>query len=130
MTGPQAAWRKALADGRLLFQRSRASGQVFFPPRLAEPGIGDRDWDWVDAPTLGTIYSLTVIPARSGAERPARSGAERVVALVDFDGGGRMMGNVLGLDPGDIRIGMRVAVRIDDTAETVRVVFDASKARS
>ncbi len=120
MTGPQQHWRDALEDGRLLFQRSLASGRVFFPPRLAEPGTGDRDWEWVDAPLVATIYALTIIPSRSGPDR--------AVALVDFDGGGRMMGDVAGRDPAELRIGMRVEARIDASGEAPRVWFDAAKA--
>ncbi|ARU17895.1 Zn-ribbon domain-containing OB-fold protein [Croceicoccus marinus] len=118
--GPERHWREALASGRLMFQRSLASGQVFFPPRLAEPGTGDRDWEWVDAPLVATIYSLTIIPARGGPDR--------AVALVDFDGGGRMMGDVGGRDPAALRIGMRVEARIDDSGDNPRVWFDAAKA--
>lgn len=120
MTGPEQQWREALAEGRLVFQRSRASGTVFFPPRITEPGTGDSDWEWVEAPSPATVYSVTVIPSRTG---PATA-----VALVDFDGGGRMMGNVVGIDAESVAIGMRVNVLVDRTGDAPRVQFDASRA--
>ena len=59
--GPEATWRKALAEGRLLLQRAKGSGTVFFPPRWAEPGTGETDLEWIEAAGLGTVYSVTVI---------------------------------------------------------------------
>ena len=120
MTGPEQQWREALSEGRLVFQRSRASGTVFFPPRITEPGTGDGDWEWVEAPSPATVYSVTVIPSRAGRAT--------AVALVDFDGGGRMMGNVVGIDAESVANGMRVDVFVDRTGDAPRVQFDATRA--
>ena len=117
MTAPEAVWREALGDGRLILQRSRASGDRFFPPRLAEPATGDEDWEWVDAIGLGTVYAVTVIHPKP--PEPAYN-----VVLVDLDEGPRLMSRVEGIDPAAIRIGDRVRARIDGSGADALLLFE------
>ncbi len=119
--GPEAQWRAALAEGRFLLQRARASGRVFFPPRLAEPGTGDGDLEWIEASGLGTIYSVTVISQRPPTPPYA-------VVLVDLDEGARMMSRVEAMEPDAIRIGMRVRARIAQQDGAPLLVFDPVEA--
>ena len=63
---------------------------------------------------LGAVYSTTTLHEREG---------ERNIALVDLDEGFRMMSTVVGVAPGDVRIGMRVRAATD--AEQ-RIVFHAA----
>lgn len=114
--GPEAHWHAALAQGRFLIQRSTSSGTHVFPPRLAEPGTGQTDLEWIDAPGLGTVYSCTVIHPRPPAE-PYN------VVLVDLDGGARLMSRVDGMDAEDITIGMRVEHAIVETGDGPLIVF-------
>lgn len=104
-TSPEIVWRDALRDGQLLLQRAQASGSVFFPPRMMEPGTGDADWDWLEAQGLGTVYSVTVVSQRPPA-------APYNVVLVDLDEGARLMSRVEGIADEAVSIGLRVRVRI------------------
>jgi uncharacterized OB-fold protein len=113
--GPEQAWRAALADGELRLQRARASGRCFFPPRIAEPGTGDREWEWVAATGEGTIYSMTVIHPRP----PAKA---YTVLLVDLAEGVRIMGR--GVGPNELGIGMAVRARIDRDGDEHLLVFE------
>ena len=115
--GPEAHWRAALQEGRILLQRARGSGTVFFPPRLAEPGTGDTDWEWVEAPALATVYAVTIVHPRPPKE-PYN------VVIVDFDGGGRMMGRVDNIAADAVRIGMQVAPRIVTIADEPAIAFE------
>ena len=103
-----------MADGRLLIQRARTSGRYFFPPRVAEPGTGDLDWEWVPAAGLGAIYSVTSVHPRP-PEPPY------TVVLVDLTEGVRVMGEVRGTD--QVTIGMPVRVVIDRSAGAPKLVF-------
>lgn len=114
--GPEAQWRTALAGGRFLLQRAKASGAVFFPPRLAEPGSGDGDLEWIEASGLGTVYSVTIV----GQKPPT---PPYNVALIDLDEGARMMSRVDGIAPDDVRIGMRVRARIVEQDGGPLIVF-------
>jgi len=41
------------------------------------------------------------------------------VAIVELDEGVRMMSNIIGIDPEDVRVGMAVAVVFDDITPTI-----------
>jgi uncharacterized OB-fold protein len=41
------------------------------------------------------------------------------VALVELDEGVRMMSNIIGIDPEDVRVGMAVEVVFDDITPTI-----------
>lgn len=117
MSGPEAVWRAALAEGRILLQRANDSGTVFFPPRIAEPGTGDTDIAWIEAAGLGMVYSVTVI-----SRKPPEPSYN--VVLVDLDEGARMMSRVDGIPAEDVRIGMRVRAKIVAEGETPLLVFE------
>lgn len=113
--GPEEEWRRALGEGRFLIQRARASGRHFFPPRTAEPGTGDRGWDWVEPSGEGTVYSATLIHPRA-PEAPYN------VVLVDLAEGPRIMGRVEGMEA--VPIGLKVRARIDRGGADPLLVFD------
>ncbi len=115
--GPEAHWRAALAEGRLLLQRARSSGAVIFPPRLAEPGTGDTELDWIEASGLGTIHAVTVV-SRKPPELPYN------VVLVELDEHVRLMSRVEGVAPDAISIGMRVRARIGEENGAPLLLFE------
>lgn len=55
---PAAVFAQALQEGRFIFQKARISGRCFFFPRLAEPGSGAVDFDWVEASGDGHVYAV------------------------------------------------------------------------
>lgn len=112
--GPEAQWRDALKQGRFLIQRARSSGACFFPPRNAEPGSGDTDWEWIEASGEGVVYSITVVHPR-----PPQSPYN--VVLVDLAEGPRMMSRV---DGEPVRIGMKVRARVESGSTQPIIVFD------
>lgn len=114
---PERDYLRHLSDGRFMLQRSRATGRFFFYPRVAEPGTGSTDLDWVEASGNGTVYATTVI-----RQRPPTPSYN--LALVDLAEGPRMMSRVDGIAPDAVRIGMRVKARIARDGETFLVVFD------
>lgn len=114
--GPEAYWRAQLIAGKVMLQRARASGQIFFPPRMAEPGTGDTDLEWIEARGLGTVYSVTIVN-----QKPPTPPYN--IVLVDLDEGARLMSRVDRIDPSEIRIGMRVEARILEEAGAPLLVF-------
>lgn len=116
--GPEWQWRASLAEGRFLLQRSRASGALFFPPRLMEPGSGDAEWDWIEASGMGTVHAVTVV-------YPKPPQAPRAVVLVDLDEQVRLMSEVEGVPAEEIAIGLRVRARIGERDGAPLLLFDA-----
>jgi len=101
---------QAANEGRLVVQRCTSCGHHQLYPRwrcLRCRG----EVEWVDASGGGTVYSFTIV--RQNFARPFRDLLPYVVALVDLDEGPRVMTNVVGCDPDDVRIGMPVRVRFE-----------------
>ncbi|VVT00319.1 Zn-ribbon domain-containing OB-fold protein [Erythrobacter sp. EC-HK427] len=112
--GPEARWREALDEGRILLQRDPASGAVFFPPRVCGPE--GQALEWIEACGTGTVYAVTTIHPRPPLE-PYN------VALVDLAEGVRMMSRVDGIAADDIAIGSAVVAAIAQTRDGPLVVF-------
>ena len=110
--GPEAEYRAHLREGRFMIQRSRSTGVHIFYPRVAVPGTGEQDLEWVAASGLATVYAITVNRTREGAYN---------VALVDLDEGSRMMTRIDGIET--VPIGTRVRARIIEQDGTPLVVF-------
>jgi uncharacterized OB-fold protein len=118
VNGPEAHWRAALADGRLLLQRGTVSGRAFFPPRAFEPGTGD-GVEWFEASGRGVVYSVTVI-----SRKPPE--ADYAVVLVELEEGPRLMSRVDGVAAEAVTIGMHVRARIADVDGAALLVFEAA----
>jgi uncharacterized protein len=112
--GPEAQYRAFLAEGRFRIQRSRSTGQHVFYPRVAAPGSGATDLEWVDASGLGTVYAITVNRSKEGSYN---------IALVTLDEGPRLMSRIDGVET--VAIGTRVKARIV-AGEAPVVVFDVA----
>lgn len=114
---PEQDYEAFLTQGRFMLPRSRATGRCFWFPRVAEPGTGCTDLEWVEASGAGTVYSTTVI-----RQKPPTPNYN--LALIDLAEGPRMMSRVEGIKPEDVRIGMRVKARIVREGERALVVFE------
>ena len=114
---PDADYRRHLDAGRFMLQRSRSSGAFVFHPRVAEPGSGATDLEWVEACGRGSVYSTTIVRCKPPA-------ADYNVALIDLVEGPRMMSRVVGIAAADVKIGMPVRARIVIDNDAPLVVFD------
>jgi hypothetical protein len=113
---PIKEWQAHLAAGRLMLQRSRSTGQFVFYPRIAAPGSGARDLEWVEASGQGIVHATTIV--RRKPPEPSYN-----VALIDLAEGVRLMGEVVDTPPDAVAIGMAVRVRIDGQNAVPRLVF-------
>lgn len=120
---PDLDFQRFLAAGRFMIQRSRETGRCFFYPRVAEPGTGSTDLEWVEASGRGTVYSVTIV-----RKRPPEQ--DYNVVLVDLQEGPRMMSRIDGLPLSDVRIGMDVSARVIEENGKAMVVFVAANLKS
>ena len=109
---------KATHEGRLMVQRCTACGAHQLYPRWRCLRCRGQV-EWVDAGGGGTVYSFTVI--RQNFSRSFRHLIPYVVALVDLDEGPRLMTNLVGIEPDDVRIGMRVRARFERVSEDASI---------
>jgi hypothetical protein len=101
---PYGTYLEHCRKGELAYQVSASDGKAVFFPRVAAPGTGDTNLQWRVSKGLGTVYATTVVYYKN--EPPLN------VALIDVDEGFRMMSRVEGIDPMQVRIGMRVKVKM------------------
>jgi len=100
---PRAAFLQRCADGQLAYQVSTADLRPVFYPRVAAPRDGS-GLEWRESAGRGTVYASTTVRPRG--EEPYN------VSLVELDEGFRIMSTVTGIEPGDVRVVMRVTVKL------------------
>ena len=115
--GPEARFRAYLDDGKFMIQRCKNSGRYVFYPRVAAPGAGEADLEWVEASGDGVVYSTTVV-----RNRPEKGG-DYNVALIDLAEGPRMMSRVVDIEPSAIKIGMKVRAKVGELDGKPQILF-------
>jgi uncharacterized protein len=106
LTQDNAFWFEGARQHRLLIQRCKECGTLRHPPRPMCSECRSYEWDVIDASGRGTVYSYVVnhYPQVPAFDYPL------AVGLIELEEGTRLVANVMGIDPSDIRIGMPVEV--------------------
>jgi uncharacterized OB-fold protein/acyl dehydratase len=106
LTQDNAFWFEGARQHRLLIQHCKACGVLRHPPRPMCSECRSYEWDVVDASGRGTVYSFVVnhYPQVPAFDYPL------AVGLIELEEGTRLVANVIGVAPGDIRVGMPVEV--------------------
>ena len=105
----ESAYLRGLAEGRLLGQRCGVCGQVYVPPRGTCPADGVPTHDEVELADSGTVTSFCIVNVGYPGQRALGITPPYVAAAVLLDGADIAFQHlILGCDPGDVRMGMRV----------------------
>ena len=97
----------AAARGELIVQRClRCGAAQHYPRAMCRACAGRTAWEKCSG--RGTVYTFSVV--RQNRPPPFDALVPYVVAMIDLEEGARVMGNVTGCDPADVRIGMDVEV--------------------
>jgi uncharacterized OB-fold protein len=108
----------AVADGRLVFQRCASCGTLRHPPAPMCGACHSAEWDTQESSGHGYVYTWIV------SHHPTRPDTEpRIVVLIELDEGIRFVANLLGIDAGDVRNGMEVALSIETVDDVVLPQF-------
>ena len=101
-------WDGARA-GKLLIQRCRGCGLLRHPPGPVCPGCHSFEWDTVEASGRGTVYSFVVMhyPEVPPFDHP------NPIVLVELEEGTRLISQIVGIQPGEVRIGQAVQVEFN-----------------
>ncbi len=124
--GPQASpLSQPFWDGcrerRLRLQYCPDSGQWVFYPRALDPHSWSTHLQWRDASGRGTVASFIVVHKPG---HPAfQDEVPYVVALIDLEEGPRMLSNVVGCAPEQVRIGQAVRVHWVEQGDEVLPKF-------
>jgi uncharacterized OB-fold protein len=117
---PRQKYLDYLKNGELAYQVCTDDGAVVFYPRAVAPITGSENLEWRVSDGLGTIYSTTTVMPRGKTPYD--------VSLVDMDEGFRLMSRIEGIDPMDVKIGMRVKFKVqqDDEDSDPYPVFEVA----
>jgi len=104
-----AGFWEGVAAGELRYQRCEDCGTARFPWLPGCGSCGSDRWTARPADGAGTVYSCVVVhhPLPTAFDRPYS------VALVELAEGVRIVSNVVGVDPGEVRIGMPVRLSFE-----------------
>lgn len=93
-------------EHKLLIQRCKACGTLRHPPGPCCPKCHSFEWDTMQASGRGTVYSYVVMhyPEVPPFEYP------NPVGLIELEEGTRLVAQLVGVKPADVRIGMPVEV--------------------
>ena len=109
----ESAYLRGLADHRLLVQRCGICGQVYVPPRGTCPAGGVPTQEEVELPDTGTVTTFCVVNVGYPGQRVP---PPYVAAAVLLDGADIAFQHlILGCEPGEVRMGMRVRAAWDES---------------
>ncbi len=102
----ESVYLRGLAEGRLIGQRCPACGKVYIPSRGICPADGVPADSEVELPDTGTVTTFSVVNVGYPGQQVT---PPYVAAAVLLDGADIAFQHlILGCDPGDVRMGMRV----------------------
>jgi uncharacterized protein len=109
----ESAYLRGLAEHRLLGQRCGVCGQVYVPPRGTCPADGVPTQEEVELPEEGTVTTFCVVNVGYPGQRVT---PPYVAAAVLLDGADIAFQHlVLGCEPGEVRMGLRVKAVWNDS---------------
>jgi len=101
---PLSVYYEHCKKGELAYQVCTDDGAAVFFPRVVAPKTGSPNLEWRISKGLGTVHATTIVYYKN--EPPLN------VALIDLDEGFRMMSRVEEIEPMQVKIGMRVKVKM------------------
>ena len=101
----------------LYLQRCRECGEVRYYPRALCPSCLSDRTEWLRSSGKGSVYTFTVTHQNQSAG--FRDALPYVLAYVELAEGVRMLTNIVGCAPDQVRIGMPVEVTFDDVTPDV-----------
>jgi uncharacterized OB-fold protein len=111
------AWWDRINEGQLTIQRCKQCGTLRHPPRPMCWKCQSLEWELVAASGKGSVYSYVVVhrPEIPGYTYPL------VVAVVELEEGTRIVSNLVGIDPQNVKIGMPVKVSIEAVDDELKL---------
>jgi len=105
---------EATKDEKLLVRRCDDCGDGHHYPRSRCPFCFSANVEWTEASGDGTVYTYTVTHQNG---EPYDEATPYVLAYVELAEGPRVMTNVGGVEPEDVRVGQEVTVVFHETDE-------------
>jgi uncharacterized OB-fold protein/acyl dehydratase len=104
ITHDNAFFFEGAKAGKLLIQRCASCGKLRHPPRPVCPYCRSLEWNTLEASGRGSVYSFVVNhhPQIPAFDYPL------AVGLIELEEGTRLVSDIVGIDPSDVKVGMLV----------------------
>ena len=110
---------KAAKRHKLAIPHCKSCGHYWFPPSQRCTNCLSADMEWAEVSGRGKVYSFVTFHR---VFHPAfEEEVPYVVALVELEEGPRMLTNVIGIPPEEVRCEMKVKVTFDDVTPDATV---------
>jgi uncharacterized OB-fold protein len=116
--GPNAEFYAWCARGDLRLQRCSDCGAWRHPPRHRCAACGSLASSWESVSGRGRVFSWTVThqPLDPAFEPPY------AVVVVELEEGPRLVGNLRGIEPGELALDLAVEVELERVSDTIALV--------
>lgn len=105
---------KAARKGQLLLPFCEAHDHFTWPPAQVCPQCGSAI-AWKERSGAGTIVTFSIV--RRAVQPEWKDHAPYIVAMIAFEGGGRLMSNIVDCVPEDVRCGAEVTCSFVETSD-------------
>jgi len=117
MTELTRPYWEAAREGRLVVQRCVRCRRLWHPPLHRCPRCHATELDWAPVGGRGAVYTFTVVDHPTHVA--LQDQVPYVVALVELHEGPRVLANVRGCAPEEVRVGMPVQVAFEKVDEVI-----------
>lgn len=106
-------WWDACDEGKVLIQRCKGCQTLRHPPRPMCGECQSEEWDSIESTLEGTVLSYTELnyPRIPGYQYPL------ICVVVKLAEGTNLVANLVGIDPADVRIDMKVQGKVEQVDE-------------
>ena len=106
-------WWDKINEGQLTIQRCNECGTLRHPPRPMCGECQSTEWDSIESTLDGEVYSFVEMhyPKFPGYQYPL------ICAVISLAEGTRIVSNVVGCEPTDVFIGMKVKGKVEQVDE-------------
>ncbi len=112
----QGYW-DAAKNHELRMQKCQKCGSFRFPPGLVCPKCLSSDAVWEKVSGKGEVYTFSLV--RAPLQPSWQEHVPYVIGVVQLPEGVRMVTNIIGCKPEDVRIGMKVEATFDDVTPEI-----------
>ncbi|MCU4183444.1 Zn-ribbon domain-containing OB-fold protein [Acidiferrimicrobium sp. IK] len=109
----------AVRGGRFLIVRCRSCGAAHHYPRPFCPSCWSEEVEWEQASGRATLYTWSTVFVNDAP--PFSSRLPYVAAVVDLEEGPRVMTNVVGCPPEELRVGMALTVAYEEATPEITI---------
>jgi uncharacterized OB-fold protein len=117
ITDEDRAFWEGVQEGKFLIQKCLDCNKLQFFPRPRCVSCFSRNLGWQQSKGVGTVYSFTpvYIPLHPAVGQYLKeTGILPISALIDLDEGIRIISEIVGSKPEDVKIGARVEVSFEE----------------